>query len=302
MSSDIKTNFLNKAEERLGKLSRFGNSLSLFKSEGNIRLYIRYSKTHVGNLAWYGLREIDIRQLQGYPSLLCFLWDNQVEPLLIPFSEFEDVFQSIGPADDGQYKAQVYLHKDTTEFYIARGGRFNVEGFLGWGQLENLIKLTKVNQRVTLNHSQVQTLLGSIGTKKNYDIWIPTSDRQKLDWSLTKQFTCRESIPNGYEKAESVLQEIDVIWLSRGSNNLTALFEIEHSTPIYSGLLRLNDIHLIAPSIKPKFSVVSNEQRRSLFIKQLQRPTFQTSGLNDLCTFLEYYDVFNWHQRVNKEA
>jgi hypothetical protein len=38
--------------------------------------------------------------------------------------------------------------------------------------------------------------------------------------------------------------------------------------------------------------------RRSLFVRQLNRPTFRVSGLNQLCTFLEYKNVYGWFQRV----
>jgi hypothetical protein len=95
-----------------------------------------------------------------------------------------------------------------------------------------------------------------------------------------------------------IVQEVDVIWLQRGSTELKALFEVEHSTPIYSGLLRFNDIHLIAPDLKSSFSIVAEKNRRSLFIKQINRPTFQTSGLSDLCAFVEYPNVYSWYHRI----
>ena len=95
-----------------------------------------------------------------------------------------------------------------------------------------------------------------------------------------------------------ILQEIDVIWLGRGASDLHALFEVEHSTPVYSGLLRFNDFHLTAPNNQSRFTVVSNDTRRALFTRQLRRPTFRTSGLSELCTFLEYVDVLAWHKRL----
>jgi hypothetical protein len=301
MASDSKSAFLVELSNRFGKLRKFGESLSLYKIEGtDIRIYIRYSRTYGGVRTWYGLREIDLHQLEGYPSLICFLWAGQDEPLMIPFSEYEDVFQSTTPAEDGQYKVQVILQEDGTELYIARAGRFNVEGYFGWYQIEKLIHKTGVDDVPDLSHSQVQTLLGSIGTTKTYDIWIPPLDRSKLDWSLVPQFICREVLPYGFGSIEGILNEVDVIWIQRGSNKLQALFEVEHSTPVYSGLLRFNDIHLVAPTLRPRYSVVANEERRSLFLRQLNRPTFQTSGLSEICTFLEYLDVYNWHKRIEK--
>jgi hypothetical protein len=93
-----------------------------------------------------------------------------------------------------------------------------------------------------------------------------------------------------------------VIWLKRGSPGLAAVYEVEHSTPIYSGLLRLNDVRLINPQID-RLTIVSNEPRRAKFVRELDRPTFHTSSLASVCTFLEYSEVYDWHRRlVNQGA
>lgn len=299
MANETKTSFLKELTKRYGPLRKFDRSQSLYEiGDGAARVYIRYSKVHSGPRTFYGLREEDLQKLEGHPSLVCFLWNGQTEPLLVPFSEYEDVFQSISPAGDGQYKAQVYLQDDGTELYIAKAGRFNVEGHFGWGELEALIDSASLGTVPEFSHSQMQTLLGAIGTAKSYDVWIPPSDRVKLDWSITNRFECCDVLPYGFEPVNDILQEVDVIWIQRGSSELRALFEVEHSTPIYSGLLRFNDIHLVAPSLRPRFSVVANDARRSIFVRQLNRPTFQMSGLGKLCTFLEYINVFGWHTRI----
>jgi len=299
VSSKIKAAFLRELTERYGPLRKLERSQSLYEiSGGAIRVYIRYSKVHTGNKTFYGLREEDLRRLEGHPSLLCFLWDNQSEPLLVPFSEYEEVFYSTSPARDGQYKVQVYLQSEGVELYIARAGRFNVEGHFGWDELETLIGLSGLKVVPKLSHSQVQTLLGAIGAAKNYDVWIPPSDRAKLDWSITSRFGYCDVLPYEFEPVRGILQEVDVIWIHRGSSEPRALFEVEHSTPIYSGLLRFNDIHLTVPRLRPRFSIVADSTRRSLFVRQLNRPTFRSSGLHELCTFLEYANVFEWHRRV----
>ena len=124
------------------------------------------------------------------------------------------------------------------------------------------------------------------------------ADRDRLDWSVARSFQCRGVLPAGFDEVRPILQEVDVIWVGRGSCNVSALFEVEHSTPIYSGLLRFNDVHLIAPRLGARFSVVANEERRDLFVRQLRRPTFRVSGLSEMCNFLEYVDVFGWHRRM----
>jgi type II restriction enzyme len=124
------------------------------------------------------------------------------------------------------------------------------------------------------------------------------TDRNRLDSSIGSPVSCCDELPQGLKSVSSVLPEIDVIWIERGSARLRALFEVEHSTPIYSGLLRFNDIHLVAPSLQATFAIVANDERRATFIQQLSRPTFKASGLSDLCTFMRYENVFSWYQRA----
>jgi hypothetical protein len=263
-----------------------------------VRIYIRYSKLHKGNKTFYGLRARDLRELEGRESFICFLWDGQGEPLLIPYSEYEEVFQTTAPAPDGQYKSQIFLRPDGTELYVASAGRFNVEGHLGWNSLMAAAGPTGPETGPLLAHAQVQTLLGAIGSWKGYDVWIPMTDRGSLDWSLVPRFECRTDVSLAYGEVTNVIREVDVIWVARGSTDFRALFEVEHSTPIYSGLLRFNDIHLAVRQLKATFNIVANDLRRATFVRQLQRPTFRASGLSDLCRFLNYADVAGWYRRL----
>jgi len=302
MPNVFKYNFLKETERRFGNLKKLPQSLSLFDLPNEIaRIYIRYSKVHGGNKSFYGLRDEDLKQLEGFNSFICFIWDIQKEPLFIPFSEFEDIFQELTPASDGQYKLQIYHQPDQNELYIAKAGRFNVESFFGWEYFEEKIDTSQIEKIPNFSHSQIQTLIGTIGINKGFDIWIPQIDRNKLDWNISKRFDCVNDLPTRYEKIRGIIKEIDVIWIKRGSSDLQAMFEVEHSTPIYSGLLRFNDLHLLEPNLKPRFSITSNYLRKALFLRQINRPTFKSSGLADLCNFLEYKDVFRWFNRTRNK-
>jgi hypothetical protein len=303
MPRPIKQEFLAELERRFPSLKKSSSSQSLFEvPESSFRIYIRYSKVHPGNRTFFGLRQADLQWLEGHKSVICFLWDGQPLPLLLPYAAFEEVFASLTPAKDGQFKAQIYADSDSTELYIANAGRFNVDGYFGWNELNAIVDSDTRAQASQLNHSQVQTLLGGIGFAKGHDIWIPQVDRAGLDWSLTEEFPLHRSLPNTYKSVEPVLSEVDVVWVRRGAGDLVALFEVEHTTSIYSGLLRFNDVHLIAPELHPRFSVVANDSRRSLFVRQVNRPTFQRSGLSEICTFMEYENVLDWHRRLRRGA
>ncbi len=115
MANTFKLNFLKALSGRYGTPRRLGGSLSLYSvGQDRARIYIRYSKVHSRHRTFYGLRKDDLLQLEGHPSLICFLWDDQKEPLFLRFSDYEEVFHSTAPAADGQYKAQIYLQGGST--------------------------------------------------------------------------------------------------------------------------------------------------------------------------------------------
>lgn len=299
MTGDVRKEFKKNLKQKYGELDSIGRSRSLYEiGDGAARIYIRYSKVHDNNSTFYGLRHKDLKQLEGHNSFLCFLWKGQSEPLIVPFSRYEEIFNSLSPAGDGQYKVQVFLQEGGTELYISKAGRFNAEGYFGWDELDSSIETERLSDIPEFDHGQVQTLLGSIGSKKNFDVWIPRYDRNQLDWNLARKFECRSILPESFGGVKDILKEVDVIWFQKASNNPKALFEVEHTTPIYSGLLRFNDVSLADPTLDSRFTVVAEEERRSAFVKQLNRPTFKTSGLNEECTFLAYENILEWHNRL----
>ncbi|MEW6358805.1 MAG: hypothetical protein AB1696_20895 [Planctomycetota bacterium] len=303
MPNPTKDKFLRELSHRYGSAKRLPGSYSLIEIAGGAaRIYIRYSKVHGRGETFYGLRKQDLQAMEGHPALVCFLWDTQQVPLFLDYSDFEEVFHSIEPASDGQFKAQVFIRDQGTEISVANAGRFNVESCYGWERIDRMIDRSRQDMLPELSHNQVQTLLGSIGAKKGYKIWVPPSDRGNLDWTITAGFPCDGVIPREFEPISSVISEVDVIWCARGVGTLRAMFEVEHSTPVYSALLRFNDVHLTCPNSSVTYNVVSRDERKSLFVRQLSRPTFTTSGLSSQCAFLEYADVFSWHRRLVTKA
>lgn len=301
MPNDARARFLEALNARFGPLKRLSASQSLFEiADGRAIVYVRYSRLHGGDHAFYGLRAQDIANLRGKTAYVAFLWDAQPEPVLLPIAELEAILSETTPAADSQYKAQVLLQNHALELYVARAGRHNIEAYVGWERIEEEL-LAASSPVPSLTHSQVQTLLGAIGTARGLDVWVPAHDRMTLDWSVSARFECRATLPPAFDKIERVLREIDVVWLRPGSSTLEALYEVEHSTPIYTGLLRFNDVQLNAPSTQ-HFSIVAEDERRGLFIEQLRRPTFEASGLSAKCGFVTYPEVFRWHRRVSARA
>lgn len=301
MPNPTKDAFLGELRLRFGSISKLPASNSLFDLAGGaVRIYLRYSKQHGKGTTFFGLRKEDLKQIESRPSYIVFLWDKQESPLFVPFGAYEEVIHGMEPASDGQYKAQIFLRDGEAELYLPRVGRFNLEGLSGWEQLDQAIANSGLSVTPELSHSAVQSMISAIGIAKGFDIWVPQNDRCKLDSALVDSNLCRAELPSPLAPIFDVLGEIDVLWIERGANRVSSMFEVEHTTPIYTALLRFNDAHLAIPKDSPSFRIVAEDARRAAFIKQLNRPTFKASGLNQLCTFLEYRNVFGWLNRVSQ--
>lgn len=287
--------FLRELAARTGEPKRLGRSRSLFEvAGGQACVYVRYSRVHGRGRTFYGLREDDLRALAGRTAFVALLWDGQPEPLLLPLGQFGELFADSEAAADGQIKAQVLLRGHPVELYVARAGRHNVEPYFGWGPLLDALA-DRRGDAPKLGHGQVQTLLGAIGDARGLDVWIPPHDRARMDWSLAPPFPFRAELPAGLG---AVMREIDVVWMARGGSEPDSLFEVEHTSPIYSGLLRFNDAHLTIGGRAVRYAIVARDERRAVYAHHLRRPTFRASGLDRLCGFMTYGEVYRWRQRT----
>jgi hypothetical protein len=240
--------------------------------------------------------------LDGSPSFIALLWDGQKEPLLLPYKEFALAFQSVEPAADGQYKVHVYVNKEGTDFHIVRAGRFGVDSHFGLGELRSEMAETQdaaLSREFT--HEQMQTVVAAIGSLTGHAVYVPPNDRSLLDWSLVKRFDLAKDIPaTGRYPAADSLSYIDVLWIHPTRNLLAAGFEIEHSTPIYSGLLRFNDVHVDFKL--PRAGIVADAEREDAFLRQINRRTFRASGLSEVCLFYKYTDMYRWYLRLRSDS
>ena len=296
MPNDYKRSVLSEIERRCGQVRRLGESQSLIEARNGVRVYLRYSKVHGRGIAFYGLRLIDLNALDGHPSYLC-LFTDRYPALMIPYADFELAIRQSTLAADGQYKIQLSYAADTKEVYIPKVGHFNVDAYGGLETLSADGDGSAAGPLPTLTHWQVQTLLGSIGASKGYEVYVPANNAGLLDRTLAPGLRVLGALPAHVGDKGRYISEIDVIWLNHGSNAVAAAFEVEHSTPIYSGLLRFNDALLTCHGVA-RYFIVSNDTRRDLFARQVQRPTFQRSGLSECVSFLDYNNVVDWHRRL----
>lgn len=165
MSNVHKAAILKSVGERVGELHKLARINSLFAVGDNLaRVYLRYSKVHSGGRTFFGLRDIDLRELAGHNSYFCFYLDDGSAPLFLPFADFEELFHNAQPADDGQYKVQLISGNGTRELYVPKMGRFNLDDFAGIDAPLSSVDTNRVKMRPELSHSQVQTLLAAMSS------------------------------------------------------------------------------------------------------------------------------------------
>lgn len=139
-------------------------------------------------------------------------------------------------------------------------------------------------------HLHNQYLLVKIGRMRNCDVWVAANDRGKsYRGENLSDLTLKELPHFAGPTVRRIARSIDVVWFKKNSAQPLAFFEIEHSTSIYSGLLRLNDVKIDYPILQA--FIVGPEDRKSLFERQIERRTFAYSELSDVCRFLSYEDV-----------
>lgn len=138
---------------------------------------------------------------------------------------------------------------------------------------------------------QIQALLAKIGTEMGFAIWLPKGDRSRVLKAWTPGAgQLVEALPLGYDPTTTAtIEQIDVLWLK--GRSIVRAFEVEHTTSIYSGILRMADLVALQPNISVKLHIVASIERRDKVLREIRRPVFSLLDglvLWKTCTYLSY--------------
>lgn len=135
-------------------------------------------------------------------------------------------------------------------------------------------------------HTTAQSELVQLGRIVGCAAWVASNDQSKRHEGKTISEGCLKSLPGMglSEEATRRISLIDVLWLQHKAP--VAAFEIEASTSIYSGLLRMADLLSVTPALNIKIYIVAPKIRRDKVMSELGRPTFRKIGLDDYCRFI----------------
>lgn len=141
---------------------------------------------------------------------------------------------------------------------------------------------------------QIQAMIAKIGTMMGYSIWLPKADRGRVlrAWKA-EPGELLDHLPLGYDPTTmKTVEQIDVIWLRKRS--IIRAFEVEHTTSVYSGLLRMADLVALQPNINIKLHIVAPVEKREKVLQEIRRPVFsllEGRALAEMCTYLSYDNI-----------
>ncbi len=143
----------------------------------------------------------------------------------------------------------------------------------------------------TTRHTEIQYQLLTLGADLGLDVWVARNDRSKKWNGLTLGSSPKmlDRLPTQFNEATTrTIELIDVLWLS--GNSIVAAFEVECTTSIYSGLLRMSDLLALQPNLDINLYLVAPDERRDKVEQELLRPTFslREKPLAKICGFLPF--------------
>jgi hypothetical protein len=141
----------------------------------------------------------------------------------------------------------------------------------------------------TTDHVKIQYRLLTLGSEMGLDVWVARNDRSKVYERKTLGSLPQmvQELPAQFNDAtQRTIELIDVLWLK--GNSIIAAFEVESTTSIYSGLLRMSDLLALQPNLNIKLYLVAGDERRNKVKQEILRPTFELNAkpLSKVCGFI----------------
>jgi len=165
-------------------------------------------------------------------------------------------------------------------------------------QASELPEITAVSK-----HTEIQYNLLRLGADMGNDVWVARNDRSR-QWQgqiLGEMPRMVADLPTQFnEVTNKTIELIDVLWLK--GNSIVAAFEVESTTKIYSGLLRMSDLLALQPNLEINLFLVAPDDRREKVEQEILRPTFalREKPLAKVCGFIAFSTLLDKLQGIRK--
>ncbi|MFC4233328.1 hypothetical protein ACFOW1_15610 [Parasediminibacterium paludis] len=130
-------------------------------------------------------------------------------------------------------------------------------------------------------HTEMQYHLLKIGKALGYDVIAASNDRSRSHGGNSFSFLGLQQFPEIDLDKETLntIKLIDVLWFQKNTNNVIAAFEVEKSTSIYSGILRLADLSYSIANGDEVFYLIVPDKREKDVCLQLSRPAIKQNNV-----------------------
>ncbi len=279
-------------QRRYGKCESFGRS-RLFKFASSFACSINYSKLLGGHRFFFGVSREVVDAGFSFPQttfgdFVLLVCGDVGHTLVLPRQLVIEMLTDVATRridifnDNGSYVLQTTRHPklNATEFLNAFPKQKPAEAPVPEDGSE------VAPDRI---HVKMQWALIQLGRAEGCSVWVPPNDRNLSFKREPLAANTLDKLPNfGFEEnTRRIVQNIDVLWLKK--NVIRKAFEVESTTSIYSGLLRLNDLVLAQPNNQIDLYIVASRNRRERVQNQLIRPSFQQ--LLTSCRFVDFESV-----------
>lgn len=152
-------------------------------------------------------------------------------------------------------------------------------------------KNTRRDEADDTAHTKAQSELVRLGRITGCSVWVATNDRSRVYQGRRLGEDALKSFPNlGLSKElRDRIALIDVLWIRRDMPLYA--FEVEVTSTVYSGLLRMADLVALVPVLNVNLFIVAPRERQDKVLRELARPTFQKIGLPAHCRFVATEDL-----------
>jgi hypothetical protein len=115
-----------------------------------------------------------------------------------------------------------------------------------------------------------------LGQQHGYDVHVAINDKNRTYQGERLGEGCLEELvlPGFSDAVTNIIRYVDVIWLEGDAT--VAMFEVESTTSIYSGILRMTDFVTRVPNFAVDMYIVAAESDSDAVRKGMTRPTFET--------------------------
>ena len=160
--------------------------------------------------------------------------------------------------------------EEARDIYLNRVGEIRISGskkdLHRLEQISRIINI-EVDSKKSFTHSDLQAKLILIGSYLGYRTYTPDQSKQSV-YGILGELCSENEIPESAIPSMHIdsARFIDVIWFD-DEGFPTHGFEVEHTTDITKGLLRLYQVH----KLRIKMFIVAEESSRPKFLREVKK-------------------------------